>query len=217
MKYDITSVDWNPEQTKLWLHYVKKNCPEAYVTLIPDEKPVPWCWSGGKLNCFRQKFETDKIIYIDTDTIVTEDLGFIFANMGDNWLGLSSKIPLIPFNKRPDMKKKLAHLGKLPIHYSSGMVSLNGISGAQAEQFTGLWEEIMTELKKIIGKEHYMDEIALSYVASLAAVWDILLEVHGNICRKKYFGSAETPSVIHYHRTKRLDQAGMGGYLCIEK
>lgn len=213
MKYDIVSVDWKPEQTKLWLHYIEKNCPEAHVTLIPDEKPIPWCWSGGKINCFKQKFQTDKIIYLDTDTVVTEDLGFIFSNMDKTWLGLSSKIPIRPFNKRADLMAKLRHLGKAPVHYSSGMVVLNGISGGQLTQFAGLWEEMCNELRASIGKGAYMDEIALSYVASLAAVWDIPLEVHGNICGKKYFGNAETPSVIHYHKPRRLEQFGMGQWL----
>jgi alpha-N-acetylglucosamine transferase len=217
LKYDIVSVDWKPEQTKLWLHYVEKNCPEAHVTLIPDEKPIPWCWSSGKINCFKQKFQTDKIIYLDTDTIVTEDLGFIFSNMGHAWLGLSSKIPIYPFNKRKDVVEKLKHLGKPPTHYSTGMIVLNGISGTQVAQFVQLWEEMLSELKPYIKGNRYADEISMSYVATLAQVWDIPLEIHGNVCGKRYFGEASTPSVIHYHREKRLGQFGLGGYLCTER
>ena len=94
MSYEIITVDWNPEQTRIWRYWVNKHCPTAKVYTIQDTKPVPWCWSGGKINCFLYGFETDRVMYMDTDTIVTRDLEPLFEMMGDAKISVSRDIPL---------------------------------------------------------------------------------------------------------------------------
>ena len=106
MKYDIVSVGWNKRQADIWLYYINKHCPEAHVTLIPDNRPIPWCWSSGKIDCFKQKFKTDKIIYMDTDCIVTADLFHIFKDMGNCIIGLSDKITPRPYFKKKQTGKR---------------------------------------------------------------------------------------------------------------
>ena len=223
MKYDIISVDWNPGQTDLWLHYVKKNCPEAYVTLIPDEKPVPWHWAAGKINCFKQVFETDCVIYLDTDTIVTCDLSFVFDELGGRILGAATSPSVCPYYKRRGISQSLRPLADnlgikdMPGHYNSGFI-VTRMHKDDLPSFAAAWEEMHHTVKKYIGKDHYMDEIALSFlIEAIGEQWDIPPEIHGNVCGRKIFGTSNKPAVIHYHKTERLGKFGLGEYLCIEK
>ena len=210
--YSIVSVDWKPEQTKLWLHHVKKNCPDAEIVLIKDEKPIPWNWASGKINCFKQKFATDRIIYMDTDTIVTRDLGFIFDNMGEATVGATSAIPIHPFNKRRDIIKALKPLGPLPTHFSTGLIALQA---KNPPAFASLWQDMYPVIRKHLPGDHYMNEITFSYLVREMNTHDIPLEVHGNICGKKYFGNTEIPAVIHYHKPARLRNFGLDKYIDI--
>ena len=223
MKYDIISVDWNPGQTDLWLHYVKKNCPEAYVTLIPDEKPIPRNWASGKINCFEQDFETEKVIYMDTDTIVTRDLGFVFKELGSRLVGAATAPSIRPFHERKhvvDALRPLAlNLGMkgLPGHYNSGFIVTN-MPKEGLPLFAAAWKHMYTTVGKYLKDDHYMNEITLSFLLeSSLDPWDIPPEIHGNVCGRKIFGTSAEPAVIHYHREERLGRFELGGYLCKER
>jgi hypothetical protein len=222
--YDIVTCDWNAEQTRIWRHYVEKNCPDANIVTVPDEKPVPWCWSGGKLNCFRDPslFRTDRIIYLDTDTIVTEDLGFVFKEMGRAKIGLSHKIEVLKIHiRKKDKVRALAgcFAARSPLeHPSSGMIILKGTS--PRDLYDG-WFGVM-EYRPFVRQFKgfpLADEASLMFWVSSYflphEVWDIPLQIHANLRKKGHLdsGGRNVPSVIHYHAAKRLISHGLGGYL----
>jgi len=221
--YEIITVNWQPKQTAIWLHYVEKNCPDAKVYTIPDDKPVPWCWSGGKINCFAWPFETKRVIYLDTDTLVTRDLGFVFDEMQGACIGLSSEIEIFKFHitMRPQVEK----FGKRgyeynwpPCAFSSGMMVLKGYDATAL--YAG-WLNTMQwpPFLELFGKHTLADEIGLGLwlahdLESADDVWHIPVEVHGNVLGgKTHFGKVETPAVIHYHKEARLRKAGLGKWL----
>jgi len=228
--YDLVTVDWNHNQTRLWLYHVRKHCPTANIVLVPDTKLFPWNWSSGKLACF---FEPEgvkhpsRFIYMDTDTIVTRDLEEAFDLQGDAPLGMSSAIPGMVSMSRwskvqrgREMLDAEFGLGRdnQPVHFSSGFMVLKNTS---AEDLGEKWRSAMEypPLRRQFSRHRCYEEIALSYVvaADRTPVWHMPLEIHGNILRKCYFGNAREPLVIHYHKPERLRAQKLGGYLAIKE
>ena len=220
MTYEIISCDWNKEQTVLWMRWIIKNCPTANIYTIPDTTPVPGCWSCGKLNCFTHEFETDRIMYMDTDTIVTRDLEPLWDEMGDCKFAASSKIPLfrLETGKRKQINdaRKQMNFKHDPIGWSSGMLMLKGYDPKRL--YEG-WIKIMRspDFQRGFGRNQLTEEFALSLFMACEfekeEIWDIPLEVHGNICGGRHFGGAKVPAVIHYHKPVRLRKEGLGEYL----
>jgi len=222
--FDLISVNWNEEQARVWLHWVKRHCPTAAVHLVKDTKPVPWCWSSGKLNCFKyDDFQTDRIIYLDTDTIVTKDLEFVFDEMGDCCVGLSSDIEIYKFHKV--MRKQVESFSAFydynwpPKAWSSGMMVLKGMDPMELHEG---WMHTMLfpPFRKIFPRHQLLDEIALglwltNWLPKEDMIWDIPKPVHGNVIKKPDFGGAKVPAVIHYHKPERLKRNGMDKWLKI--
>ena len=221
MSYEIVTVDWNKKQTRVWRHWVNKYCPTAKIRTIPDTKPIPWCWSGGKISCFNYWFETDRIIYLDTDTIVTHDLEPLFDMMGDCKFAASSKIPLYRLEERN--KREIMELeGQIefkhpPIGWSSGMLMLKGYD---PERLYDGWKGMMEwPLYPSRFRGHQLsDEFAMAFFMAHEferdEIWDIPLEIHGNIVGKRtFFGDAEVPWVLHYHKPQRLERHKLEHYL----
>lgn len=212
--YTIVTCDWNPTQTKMWLHYVEKNCPNAQILLIPDIKPVPFCWSSGKLGCFFQDtmdrmHHRNKLIYLDTDTIVLRDLYPLFEKMGDCFIG--SGLSIVPDSLIKAMKKN--HPGYL--HLSSGMLLFNDmrLSILSREWMRLMFsEKIIKEYKWHSLYEEYCLSLAVENIGLKKYVWDIPLSIHGNILSGCKFGGESKPWVIHYHNLARLWKFGLGHY-----
>ena len=222
--YDIISCSWHYQQTKVWLHHVRKHCPDAAIHLIPDSKPVPWCWSGGKLDCFSyDKFKTNRVIYMDTDTIVTKDLDFVFDDMEDRKVGLSSRIEIKPFDKQNHGIKWIQKMSRhcnwhfRPIHYSSGMMVFKDTSLYDLWQpwFSMMFYKPFLEICKGYA---LAEEASLAFVVPQLykeeEIYHIPYETHGNLLGgRKWFGGAEYAAVIHYHKTIRLKKHGLEKFL----
>ena len=91
MKYALVSIDWNPEQTKLWLKCIEKYSPKAKVILFPEVNRIG-CWSCAKLTCFEDHpgyEDVDYIIYTDTDVLILHELEDVLGMIGDADVGLS--------------------------------------------------------------------------------------------------------------------------------
>jgi hypothetical protein len=89
MTYTITTVDWNPAQTKVWLAQIKKHCRDYKLAILPDKRRYPSCWSSPKLYCFDVESNTEYFVYMDTDAYVLGDVSQVFRSMRDNNLGIS--------------------------------------------------------------------------------------------------------------------------------
>jgi len=224
--YDLVTVNWNPRQTELWMFHVKRSCPGANVVLIDDGKPFPWCWSSGKLNCFADfpgLRNPGRFVYMDTDTIVTRDVGEVFELMGDAKLAASSAVPSNTMNawarsegerKNVDVAFELSR-DHPPVHYSSGFMVLKDYPPAD---LGFKWSSAMAyePLRATFGRHRCYEEIALSYViaADRIPLWDMPLEIHGNLLgRHKCFGHTRTPMVIHYHNERRLKINNLERYI----
>ena len=130
MSYEIISVDWNPEQTKIWRYWISKNCPTAKVYMIPDRRPFRFCWSGAKIDCWLYGFEGKRVIYLDTDTVVTRDMEEVFDMMGDCPIGASLNLKLDRLMTRykdlmPEMRERYKLKIYNPPNISSGMIICN--------------------------------------------------------------------------------------------
>lgn len=219
--YDIITVRWNEPQYKVWRHWVDRTCPTAKVHWIPDTKPFPWNWAGGKVPCFDYGFDTRRVIYIDTDTIVTHDLEPVFEMMGDCKVGASYQIPKYVFQKM--YKKEIENLKPMipykfpPISVSSGMIVTT-----EPDVLYEAWAGIknFAAVKRAFGKHRQFNEftlsLALTWLYERDEVWDIPLEIHGNIISKRYFGNCMEPWVIHYHRPERLINQRLGKWLDVD-
>jgi hypothetical protein len=165
---------------------------------------------------------------MDTDTIVFSDLEKYFSIIQEagKFLGLSSKICL---KKNPvDWRRGVAALRALEnehnfktenyVHYSSGMMIF---AGYPPSRLHGKWCLLMSDRNfSEIRRTQLFDEITLSCLLACdngdKIVWDIPLEVHGNLLGgRKYFGSAHLPEVLHYHNLDRLARHGYGEYACL--
>lgn len=220
--YTIVTCDWEPNQTKMWLHYVEKNCPTAQVITVPDTKPVPHCWSGGKLNCFCSETvdkmdHPDRVIYMDTDTVVLKDPEPVFDMMGDCFVG--SSLGIIPnslINRVTNsFKGKGFYIGSPYVHYPSGFLSFLGMPMGF---IYSPWLEYLKNptIRGILRGNIVYEEVCLSMVMKdlglTQKTYDIPLSFHGNLLGKKEFGGAELPWIVHYHNLARLRKFGMGHY-----
>ena len=220
VEYEIITVDWKPEQTRIWRHWVSTFCPNAKIITIPDTKPIKWSWSAGKIDCFLWGFETDRIIYMDTDVIVTHDLEELFDLMGDAVISASSAIPLrqtVKVHKK--LYEKIAPHFQYkygPVNFSSGLIALKGFDPMTV--YEG-WRAVLEfpPFVDVFKKRKVAEEEALSVWMATHFEEDQIhhqpYEIHGNICGKKYFGDTNQPWAIHYHRPKRLIDAGLGKWL----
>ena len=154
-------------------------------------------------------FKGRRIIYLDTDTIVTRDLEGVFDLMGDAPLGVSQRL------KDDRLQGRFGHLMPRlaeafeyrmePPNISTGMVVCNNFD---PELIYGMWAEVMGHelFVELLGKHMTTEEYAIAIACARmfddpAKVWDIPHEIHGNIYKKnKNFGEAEVPWVMHYHR-----------------
>jgi hypothetical protein len=134
-------------------------------------------------------------------------------------IGASSRIPLTKLERRypTQFKDMLQATGaRRFIHYSTGMIILNGYPPERLYRgWAGLYE--FPRFKRLFGRNHFADEISFSLWVEkdigAGAIWDIPLEVHGNICGRTYFGKKDIPDVIHYHKPHRLRSFGLGHLL----
>ena len=219
--YDLITVRWKEDQYRVWRHWVDKTCPTARVHWIPDTKPFPWNWAGGKVPCFDYGFETGRVIYMDTDTIVTHDLEPVFDMMGDCKVGASYQIPKYSFQGRK--KGDLRTLNKMiPYKFQPNSVSSGMIITLEPDALYQAWYAMNTfpAVRRAFGKDRPFNEYTLSmtltWLYEKDEVWDIPLEVHGNIISKTDFGNCDIPWVIHYHKPERLEKKGFGKWLLLD-
>lgn len=245
MRYDIVTVDWHPEQTKIWKHYVHKNCPDAAISLVKDTKPLHKITCGMKPKALLYpKFKTGKVVYLDTDTIVTEDLGHLFQEMGDKLFGVTFGFNSSGFtkSKRP---KALSDMGwaekafkpnNKVRHYFNGMMLFNGF-GVRAEKFALDWFNALESFQDNdrFLEERINDEIAMAYVVHRhyppETIWEIPLSVHCNIAKTTKAGGCyphfsrgygasvkipPLPHVLHYHGREFLQPFGLEKLLDIK-
>jgi hypothetical protein len=159
---------------------------------------------------------------MDTDTIVTHDLGEIFDKMGDRTLAMSSGIELRSAMQK--QRQKIARLGKLvtyhwpPVHFSSGLMALKGYPPEELAEGWRLvmeWGPFVDEFRRYSLAEEMALGVYLSCVVEdPETIYHIPYEIHGNLLGgKKIFGSADIPWVIHYHKPERLKRAKLERYL----
>lgn len=214
--YDIITVDWKPKETRIWRHYVEKNCPTANIYTIKDTKPYPWNWASGKLNVFDYPLShPDRFIYLDTDTIVTTDLEPIFDMMGDAQLSASGSITPDHLRLKEDtMMLEELGLAEVPVHYNSGFTVWKGIDPAEISiHWKALYE---FEYMRPMRKARTFNEFCLSYMVAFLGlkVWDQPANVHANLCgRYTNYNRGDGAMVIHYHKPERLDLVRLGGLL----
>lgn len=222
MTYTITTVDWNEEQTERWLKFVNKNCPTANVVLVPDTKPIHWSWSAGKLNCFNQLHKApDRIIYMDTDTLVFEDMEYIFEVMDGNvgaplfhWYLNGCKKNGPQFAKSKEIEIRVGAKPNSFMHWNTGMIILNGYDPFR---LYANWMLAFRFHEVTSTRWRQSEETAFS-VAMLMdpdiKMYEIPMEFHGNVLGSKVqFGDAKKPTSVHYHKTERLKRRGLKGWL----
>lgn len=210
--YDIITVDWNPEQTRMWRHYVEKNCPTANVITIPDDRAWYFCWSSAKLNCFRYPFEHPaRVIYMDTDTVVSKDLEYLFDKVGDNFFGLTIR------HHATHLLYGIANILKIPrkecVYLSTGLIVLNGYPPARL--YSGWYGlGLHPEIKRFMSNKTFDEKVFTFWVISdrcMGKIWEIPTSIHGNILGSKIdFEKGTLPDVLHYHNPNRLRNAGFG-------
>jgi hypothetical protein len=233
VKYDIVTVDWNKKQTALWRKHIERTCRGYNLIIIPEKRRFPSCWSSPKLYCLIQKFRTPRVIYMDTDTIVTRDLGELFKKMGDAELGLSmylgkqSRLEGQAGGKAgvADIAKSFGIQGEVT-HAPTGLMVFNGMD---LQRVYDEWctafaviEKGWPHLPRAAGNknwEGWSNEVPFSfwltsrYAGRWGAVWDIGPEYHWYLLGddKRLRQTQPTPMIIHYHsRPERLGQAGLG-------
>ena len=231
-KYSICTVDWNPEQTKVWLHNIEKYCNNYELRMCCDDRPIKGSWDSPKLNCLEDKFNTDKVIYMDTDTIVTRDLYEMFEVQGERTLGASlclgsvKRLNLICGGR--DNNNALAKhfgIGGSAFHVPSGLLVFNGID---TQDFYDKWMSAYRDIEKnftnISGKAdvNWCSEVPLSFIVSkmylpnMDDLWAIPTKYHYYLLNgdTKARAMVPAPLILHYHSImKRVSSAGFGKYL----
>jgi len=226
--YDIITVDWFPEQTAMWKHYIEKNSPRANIITIPQDPPVKWSKFSCKMRVLQyEDFKhQDRIMYMDTDCLVLEELEPLFEFMELHNYELGASRDFLPSvdpwrGKRNPGKRRLdAALNAMgvdihPPQYSSGMLLFT--PEIDRLQLYEKWLENFEHpaISEVWGHLSICEEIALSYaIKQLQYItWHLPREVHGNIVRgRPDFGKIKRPMVVHYHKFKRLQFAGLLRY-----
>jgi hypothetical protein len=232
VKYDIVTVDWNKDQTALWRRHVERVCQDYNLIIIPEKRRFPSCWSSPKLYCLVEEFQTDRVVYMDTDTIVTRDLGELFRAMGDAELGLSMYLGKQERLERQcgggECVKEIAkHFGiRGPVtHCPTGLMVFKGmdIERVYMDWCTAfsIIETNWPHLPEAAGtkREGWSNEVPFSfwltsrYSNRWDAVWDIGPPYHtylvGNEAPPRQ--TEPIPMILHYHsRPERLKKTGYG-------
>jgi len=228
--YDLISVDWNPEQTAVWLASVKRNCPAANVILVPDTKPIPECWSSGKLGFKDATFENPRrVVYMDTDTLcLGPDVGGIFERMPagafigvtryTTWWACTERSEAGFINAGGPAKKAAVYRafgleeGTPYRHFSSGMLVLKD---HDPRSFFQMWFDASIRLKEAgfpVGFTLF-EEVALSLLLTQldnGVVFHLPKQVHNNILNStpptEYDAKHKFPWVLHYHKRSRIQK-----------
>ena len=226
--YDIVTVDWNKNQTAMWKYYIEKNCPTANIITLPESRPVKWSRFSSKMNIllFDKYKHPDRIMYTDTDCLITDDLLPLFEYMEECDFDMAASVDFLPrmnpftgkhAKNSETMAMVKAYMGvtEFPHQYSSGMLLFR--PGVDRKELYDKWMVNFTDelLMKHWGGISIMEEIALSYVLQAIdyKMWYLPREVHGNVLRKSDFGSVKVPMVIHYHKPARLRWCGLECFL----
>ena len=226
--YDIITVDWDRPQTALWRKHVERHCPTANIITIPDAKPIKWNWSSGKINCFKYDFpHPGRVMYLDTDTLVTRDLSEMWSIMeeGDWEMAASSSIPMMGQKRsflhrkkdRLDPVNKAFGLEEVPVHWSTGFMVFRDYPLMDLYQ-KWLWAMEYPVFKSLKGARVF-EEFAFSYVvaADKTRIWPMPGSIHGNIVSSRaFFGRLpkdKKPLVVHYHKINRLKKLGLGKWI----
>ena len=235
-RYLITTVNWNPPQTKVWLWHLKNvyrgnDTVSLDVRLLEDTKPVPWSWSAGKLNCYNLSLlpslaEYDGHVYMDTDTIITRDFLHTFETMGREGTVMAVSFNMAPIRMVQAISKQLAkefpEYKSLYKHASSGLLCLDTEgNGRWVRDVYDNWlnwyrnERFLHAFKK----HKLADEIALSMaiVDMKIPVCEVPRETHGNVLGGRVFGKAEYSDIIHYHNNRRLRKYDLGRFIDMVK
>ena len=223
MVYEIVTVDWNKDQTRIWRHWAERNCPNANIHIIPDRRPFRFCWSGAKIDCWLYGFEGKRVIYLDTDTFITRDMEEVFDMMEGRPFGASMDLKQDRLMNKydyllPELREKFALKILVPPNISSGMIVCNDYD---PELVYGMWSEIMNDewFQEKLGKHYTCEEYAISlgtarHFPHISYLWKIPNSIHGNIYHSRcQFGGANPPMVVHYHRPQWAIQHGFEEYL----
>lgn len=242
--YDIVTINHSESETKIWLHYIRKNCPGANVILLNDTKPFPRYRCSGKMGFLaHDKYKTQHIIYLDTDTVVFKDLGFVFDEMNDNSWGCSTVFAATDGmffynkgNRRQDAITACEYYD-IPIeklyHPLTGMLVFKNIIRAFPEIYTAWYEAFkLFKVKNLFEAYPPIDEAAFFFAEKLAlpenSRWDIPAEIHNNLAKCKeykhrikppFYTAAPIPpwpAVLHYHKPIFLNSVGFGYLLNVD-
>ena len=217
-EYTIVGVDYNERETVPWLKFIADNCPRAQVVTINDTRPVGGCTTCAKMLTFNMQniARPDRVIFLDSDTLVFKDLGPVFSIMGKSVVGVSLKdrteMDLFEFHRFASLRlplhdaMRVLGIEKKPTYYMSGMIVLKG---ADPRVFAHGWANMTNILNKIPPQNFYYDEITLSFW--LAAYFDEenIWRIPGNVHDDGWLRSEqdyrfEDIWVLHYHDAKRL-------------
>lgn len=224
--YDLISVNWNLEQTEAWLASALVNAPGATVGLIRDKKPLPWCWSGGKLGFEDFPFTARRAIYTDTDVLFLRPLelvwdlmpkeSFIGVTHYTEWHGCTKEREQRHIMAGGPVKKAAAYqaFGLSPDapyrHYSSGMLVFRD---PNPRHFYRTWMAACNLLKDTGFPSNFrmFEEVALSLLLMKMGptlVWKMPLSIHNNILnstpRDIYDAEEKIPIALHYHKRARI-------------
>ena len=228
MAFDLVTIDWNPKQTALWRYHVEKHCPGANIILLPQQPKLrELCWSCPKIAAlWITPQNPGRFLYMDTDTIVFDDLEVLFDLMPEErHLGVTrySTFPSCPrrnegdFPKRGSYKLKYErHLEKFGLqegqyrHYSTGMIVGRNFA---MEQLADDWLDASRFFREeqVYKKHKLFEELSFSFLLSSfysELVWEMPLWVHTNILNKHKEMVPEKAMVLHYHHTRRLARIG---------
>jgi len=242
--FEIISVDWNRAQTAMWAESIAKHNNRKYsIYTIPDTSLVPGIPGWMKINCFRYPFETDRVLYMDTDTLVTGDLWKIFEEMDNGGhtagftaipgtLGTKHGFKLLGREDDGRYVSEKSSYGKMSRYWPAFCNDI-GLDPCELSYWTSgviafnkypimhFYHKAM-EMKRLVKEKGYwpdevfQEEIVLSaYVHKFilpkdGAIWRIPREIHGLLdAKKKDFGTATKPLIIHYHNMRRLRRHGL--------
>ena len=106
---------------------------------------------------------------------------------------------------------------ELPPHVSTGMIVLKDCDAERRISLYASWKMLMDTMEPAIRRNNYADEITMSFLVGkyTDSIWNIPLNIHGNICRLTYFGGVKEPWVIHYHKPDRLKKHGLDKWLSL--
>jgi hypothetical protein len=195
--------------------------------MIPDLKPFPKSWSGGKVSCFAQDFETERIIYVDTDTIITKDLEPIFDYMDQEGydIGLSLRIGgqgrWVYLAGSMSVVRRIAAELRLNNHIRQTPTGVMFLNGLDPKRMYEEWCEMYRYLEKAhpyLTRGKWSNEVpfafwlAARYQGNMEKVWDLPHKVHHQLYSRDKYGldKSDLPFIIHYHQPRRLQANGLG-------